>query len=78
MKWEVLPNMWSHEVETAGGEHITFLDTPATKPLPQCVPEVQNDIAVIVIAADDAIMPQTREAISHAQAADKCHDICHQ
>jgi translation initiation factor IF-2 len=28
-----------------------------------------TDIAVIVIAADDAIMPQTREAISHAQAA---------
>ncbi len=52
------------------GEPITFLDTPAMRPLPPCGPAAPvTDIAVLVVAADDGIMPQTVEAINHAKAS---------
>jgi translation initiation factor IF-2 len=52
------------------GQKIAFLDTPGHEAFTAMRARgAQVDIAIIVIAADDDIMPQTKEAISHAQAA---------
>ncbi|HNL83675.1 MAG TPA: translation initiation factor IF-2, partial [Chitinophagales bacterium] len=67
----ITQHIGAYEVKTANGEKITFLDTPGHEAFTamRARGAKLTDIAVIVIAADDAIMPQTREAISHAQAA---------
>src|SRR3712207_799313 len=61
----------AYQVKLANGKDITFLDTPGHEAFTamRARGAKVTDIAVIVIAADDAVMPQTREAISHSQAA---------
>jgi translation initiation factor IF-2 len=67
----ITQHIGAYQVTTANGKKITFLDTPGHEAFTAMRARGAKaaDVAVIVIAADDAIMPQTKEAISHAQAA---------
>ncbi|MEX1002572.1 MAG: translation initiation factor IF-2 [Crocinitomicaceae bacterium] len=67
----ITQHIGAYSVSTEDGGKITFLDTPGHEAFTamRARGAQVTDIAIIIIAADDDIMPQTKEAISHAQAA---------
>ena len=67
----ITQHIGAYQIRTKGGEFITFLDTPGHEAFTEMRMRGANvtDIVVLVVAADDGIMPQTVEAINHTKAA---------
>ncbi|MBQ8838785.1 MAG: translation initiation factor IF-2, partial [Bacteroidales bacterium] len=67
----ITQHIGAYNVKMPDGQRITFLDTPGHEAFTamRARGAKMTDLAIIIVAADDAIMPQTVEAINHAQAA---------